>query len=79
MASLKYADLSYTNLDFSSFPLWCGSLDIQVDVRLAKQLAYHLCSLKCDDEEFKAIRNDLVNFANGFHRIGIDIKKLEKI
>jgi uncharacterized protein YjbI with pentapeptide repeats len=72
-ANLSYANLSGANLrgadiDFSCFPLWCGGLDWKVDVKIARQLAYHLCSMQCDDEEFAKARSAIMDFANQFHR-----------
>ena len=72
-ADLRYADLRYANLrganiDFSCYPLWCGSLGLKADKRLACQLAYHLCSMQCDDTEFVKMRNSVLSFANQFHR-----------
>ncbi|MEY8576163.1 pentapeptide repeat-containing protein [Oscillospiraceae bacterium 21-37] len=37
-ADLQGANLRGANLDYSCWPLWCGSLDVKVDVRLAAQL-----------------------------------------
>jgi len=73
-ANLTYADLTGANLtganlDFSSWPLWCGSLDVKVDAKIARQLAYHFCRLECDDPDFIAARNAIIGFANGFHRV----------
>lgn len=69
-ANLSYADLRYANVDFSSWPLWCGSLKgVKVDARIARQLAYHLCSVVCDDPEFTSARNQILPFANKFHRV----------
>lgn len=39
------ADLQRANLDFSGFPLWCGSFDIKVDDRLVLQLFAHIARL----------------------------------
>ena len=68
-ADLSEADLRGANLDFSCLPLWCGGLQLKVDKRLACQLAYHLCSMQCDDVEFVAMRNSILSFANQFHRV----------
>ena len=67
-ANLSRADLRGADLDFSCLPLWCGGLRLKVDKRLACQLAYHLCSMQCDDAEFVAMRNSILRFANQFHR-----------
>ena len=67
-ANLREANLRGANLDFSCFPLWCGGLHIKTDVRLAAQVAYHLCTMQCDDAEYIAMRNSILEFANKFHR-----------
>ena len=67
-ANLRGADLRGTDIDFSCYPLWCGSLGLKADKRLACQLAYHLCSMQCDDTEFVKMRNSVLSFANQFHR-----------
>ncbi|MEE1492952.1 MAG: pentapeptide repeat-containing protein [Massilioclostridium sp.] len=68
-ANLSGANLSGANLDFSCYPLWCGGLRVKTDKRLACQLAYHLCSMQCDDAEFISMRNSILDFANQFHRV----------
>ena len=40
-ADLRGADLSGANIDFSCWPLWCGSKGVKVDSRIAAQLAGH--------------------------------------
>lgn len=78
-ADLRYADLRGANVDFSSWPLWCGSLKgVKVDARIARQLAYHLCSVVCDDPEFTSIRDQILPFANKFHKVD-ECGKLEKV
>lgn len=72
------ADLRGADIEFSSWPLWCGSLGVKVDKRIAAQLAYHFCRLDCDDSEYLAARNVILNFANIFHRVQ-ECGKLEKI
>ena len=68
-ANLRSADLRGANVDYSCWPLWCGSLDAKVDRRIAAQLAYHFCRLDCDDPDYIEARNAIVNFANEFHRV----------
>ena len=68
-ADLRGANLRGANLDFSVWPLWCGSLDVKVDARTARQLAYHLCRLDCDDEEYLRVREAIKDFANKFHHV----------
>ena len=67
-ANLHWADLRGADLDYSCWPLRRGSLDVKVDKRIAAQLAYHFCRLDCDDPEYLAARNSLIDFANQFHR-----------
>ena len=76
-ANLSDANLSDANLDFSCWPLWCGGLAVKVCKRIAVQLAYHFCKLDCDDPEYIAARNAILDFANQFHRVG-ECGKLEK-
>ena len=76
-ANLNGADLNGADLDYSCYPLWCGSLHIKADKRLACQLAYHLCSIQCDDADYIKMRNSILDFANQFHRVG-ECGKLEK-
>ena len=68
-ANLRRADLREANLDYSCWPLWCGSLDVKVDKKIAAQLAYHFCRLDCDDPEYIKTRNAILSFANQFHRV----------
>lgn len=68
-ANLSGADLSGADLDYSCYPLWCGSLHFKADKRLACQLAYHLCSMQCDDADYIKMRNSILGFANQFHRV----------
>ena len=68
-ANLRGADLRGADLDYSCYPLWCGSLHLKADKRLACQLAYHLCSMQCDDAEYIKMRNSILGFANQFHRV----------
>ena len=75
-ANLRGADLTGANIDFSCWPLWCGSIGVNVDVKIARQLMYHACAVICDDEEFLAVRSTALEFANKFHRVG-EIAKLE--
>ena len=68
-ADLRSADLRGANLDYSCYPLWCGSLHLKANKRLACQLAYHLCSMQCDDADYVKMRNSILGFANQFHRV----------
>jgi hypothetical protein len=68
-ANLHWADLREADLDFSCLPLRCGGLHWKIDSRIARQLAYHFCSMECDDLEFVETRTMLLPFANKFHRV----------
>ncbi len=41
-ADLCGADLRGADLDFSCWPLWCGTINVQLDERLARQLLAHV-------------------------------------
>lgn len=69
-ANLRGANLRYADVDYSCLPLWCGSLHIKVDKRIAAQIAYHFCALKCDDPEVQETQRALYTLANTFHRVG---------
>jgi uncharacterized protein YjbI with pentapeptide repeats len=71
-ADLRGADLSGANLDFSCWPLWCGSLNAEIDKKQQAQLLYHIISV-CKDISFSL---EQVDFANTFHRVG-EVLKLE--
>ena len=72
-ADLIGANMIKSDLDFSCLPLWCGGLDINIDDRQAKQIAYHLVRnvlySKNTSKEAKETVKPLVDFANGFHRV----------
>jgi hypothetical protein len=77
-ADLRHADLSYTDLrsadlDFSCWPIWCGSLSPRIDAQLAAQLMYHAMRAmqSCgDDADVAAVlaNADNIRLANRFHR-----------
>jgi hypothetical protein len=68
-SNLRNSNLSGANLDFSCLPLCCGGLRWKIDARIARQIAYHLCSMDCDDAEFQEVRKVMLPFANKFHRV----------
>ena len=68
-ANLRGADLQDADIDYACWPLWCGSLDVKVDRRIFRQLAYHLCRVIVDDEECKDAQLMLGRLANEFHRV----------
>lgn len=64
------AHLGGANLDYSCWPLWCGSLrNVRIDKRIFAQLAYHICRVIVDDDECKAAQRALYPIANQFHRV----------
>ena len=71
-ANLFGADLFGADLDFSCWPLWCGSLDAVIDKRIFCQLLYHTlrAGKSVDDPEVKRLFEipEIVNLANQFHR-----------
>ena len=73
-ADLHSADLRGANLDYASWPLRCGSLDVKIDARIAAQLVYHCvraCQSVTDDPDVVAFCNtpEVVKLANRFHRM----------
>jgi len=68
-ADLSDADLRGANLDFSAFPLWCGSFNMKVDNNILYQLCYHICKLDNNSEESNIIKESIKEYANKFHRI----------
>lgn len=75
-ANLRGANLRGADLDYSVWPLWCGSLNAHIDDRIARQLLYHLmrpCLVSPDvSEEFKTalFTPELIAQANKFHKVG---------
>jgi hypothetical protein len=67
-ANMTWANLSDADLDFSCWPLWCGSQGAVVDARIAAQLAAHFCALDCDDPAYQEARDALLPFARTSHR-----------
>ena len=53
-ANLTGAYLTGANIDYSAWPLWCGTYNVKVDKNIAAQIAMHFCWLNCDDPEVKA-------------------------
>ena len=67
-ADLSGADLSGANLDYSCWPLWCGSKKVKIDARIAAQLAAHFCAVNCEDKEYQKARKAILKFALTSHR-----------
>ena len=74
-ANLRIADLRSADLDFSCWPLWCGSLGVHIDDKLAIQLLYHLIFnvdySKNISQEIKNVllTDEIIELANKFHRV----------
>ena len=74
-ADLYGANLRDANLDFSCWPLWCGSLHVKIDDRIAHQLIYHVCSAIISSPEVSDSIKDIMllqpvlGLANKFHRV----------
>ena len=66
-ADLRGADLRGADLDYSCFPLWCGSKGIKLDRRLFLQLLAHICAVEVDDEECKQVQAQLTPLAIQSH------------
>ena len=73
-SNLSDSNLRGAELDYSCLPLWCGSLSAHFDDRQLKQIAYHLVNAglqsKNASAETKRELSKLIDFANGFHRVG---------
>ena len=77
-AKLNYADIRQVNfyrselidinIDFSSWPMWCGTKNSIVGEKLAQQIAAHFCALICDDPETKRMQALLLDYARNSHR-----------
>ena len=79
-ADLRYANLSNANLDFSCFPLWCGSFGIKADDRIVSQLIYHVCRLNienCSDEIKQFVNSIPLEIKNKFREYRGELKKFE--
>ena len=63
-ANLRGATLHGADLDFSCWPLCCGSLTAIIDDRLAAQLLYHIISVVGVDK----FTDSQITLANTFHR-----------
>ena len=74
-ADLSSANLSSADLDFSTFPLWCGGLDVNIDDKQATQLLYHLVrNVQYSENTSKEMKKlcklkSIIKKANEFHRI----------
>lgn len=70
---LEGADLKGANLDYSSLPLWCGSLHAQFDDRQIIQIIYHAVKAGLSSNNTsKIVKGELrklIDLANRFHRV----------
>jgi uncharacterized protein YjbI with pentapeptide repeats len=67
-ANLQGADLREADIDYSCWPLYCGSKDVKVNRKTAAQLAAHFCVLDCDDKDYQKARKAILKFAQTSHR-----------
>ncbi len=70
-ANMSCANMTDAILDFSCWPLWCGSFTVRIDAQIAAQLAYHLLRVWPD------AKTDLVSLANSWK--GIEKHELKRI
>ena len=63
-ADLCSANLRGANLDFSCWPLWCGSLNVKLDKKQKRQLLYHFLAVA---PEYRT--PELLTEANQFHQV----------
>ena len=73
-ADLRGADLTGANLFNACLPLWCGGLNIKLGRLQMAQLAYHFCSMDCEDDEIKGLQKSLYQLANEFADSRDDLK-----
>ena len=80
-ADLQGANLRGADLDFSCWPLWCGSTNVISDDRLFSQLFFHLTRLNVEEcsggvqEAMEALRS--MAAADLFCEYREDIERLE--
>ena len=73
-ADLRGTDLRGADIDYSAWPLWCGSLEAYIDDRIAIQLLYHLLRpvqaspYVSQEVKERLLTDDLIKLANRFHR-----------
>ena len=74
-ANMQRVDMRGADIDYSVWPLWCGSLKAYVDDRIAIQLLYHTLSVVqyspyvSEDVKRMLLTRDVVEVANRFHRV----------
>ena len=67
-SDLRSSDLSGSDIDFSCWPLWCGSKNVKVDLRIVYQLLAHVACLDCAEKEFVKIKKVIMPYAKKSHR-----------
>ena len=65
-ADLQGANLQGADLDFSCWPLWCGTVGAKIDIKQARQLLAHAFIVA---QEFMPPTEEQKEFMNKFHRI----------
>ena len=74
-ADFQGADLRNADLDYSCWPLWCGSLRVHICERIAKQLIYHAVSTIRFSQHVSVrvkkivLTKEIIDLANEFHRV----------
>lgn len=76
-ANLRRANLSGADLNFSSWPLWCGSIGVKLCDKNIKQLIYHAI-VNMTKEQQQEFLKDPIDYANGFHMIG-EVEEIVKL
>ena len=65
-ADLRDANLHGADIDYTAWPLWCGSINVKIDERIARQLLYHAFVVA---RGFCEPTDEIKDFINGFHRV----------
>ena len=81
-ADLRHADLQGANINFCSWPIWCGSLKVHIDDEIGLQLLYHAVSpilySKNTSKWLKRVVTGLVSTVNMFIKVKKgEVEKLE--
>ena len=81
-ANLRRADLQGANINFCSWPIWCGSLKVHIDDEIGLQLLYHAVSpilySKNTSKWLKRVVTGLVSTVNMFFKVKTgEVEKLE--
>jgi len=69
--NLRGANLRGADIDFSCWPLWCGSANVSIDERTAKQLLAH--AFNAAEKYWQGgLTQNQKDWLNDFHRIKSD-------